>query len=598
MRGRSALLKGQVETAEHAFITAGDRFRAAGEGPAGLLLRALSWVPVLGNSPEAALAVARAGALAADAGATIAGTVADLPGGLSALAPAVGAIPIEPLVPLAAALSSAEADVAAALEAVRSSPRSFLIAPVAQARRLADDELSWLHSSLRSGALILEGLPRFLGEDETRRYFFAAQNPAELRGTGGVLGAFSILTVDDGRFEFSPFQPIQSLPIPQLSDVEPPSEEYAENYDRFRGDERFWLAINLTPDVPTASRAILAAYEVVTGTRLDGVVIADPFALQALLRVTGGTVIPRLGVRVTAANVVDLVTNEAFSLFPEPEVRKRVLGAVASGVFRDFIQRSNPSADDLLVLVRMLGEGHLLLYSTDPLMQEGLAGTPAGGTFGGAEGDFLSVIENSSGANKVHYYQDRSVGYSVELEPAGTAHATAEITLGNRAPTSGEPRYVLGPRPPYSSLPGESGQLVNVYCGAGCQLESAYRDGARVSVWTGMELGYRFYQDHSMTSSGETTELRMRWYLPEAWQGDDRGGFYRLTFRNQTTIRPTELTVEVWPPPGMSIVDASPGMNVDADQGTATWEGVPRRDLVLTITFQPPLPQRLWRTLT
>jgi len=89
---------------------------------------------------------------------------------------------------------------------------------------------------------------------------------------------------------------------------------------------------------------------------------------------------------------------------------------------------------------------------------------------------------------------------------------------------------------------------MNVYCGEGCQLESAYRDGSRISVWTGTELGRRFYQDHFSTPSGRTSELRMTWYLPEAWEGDDRGGTLPADLHDQTTIRPTELSVQIHAP--------------------------------------------------
>jgi hypothetical protein len=42
--------------------------------------------------------------------------------------------------------------------------------------------------------------PAFLGADGPRTYFFGAVNPAELRGGGGLLGAYSLLTVQDGHF--------------------------------------------------------------------------------------------------------------------------------------------------------------------------------------------------------------------------------------------------------------------------------------------------------------------------------------------------------------------------------------------------------------
>jgi len=583
--GRSELLAGNTSDGERSFVEARDGFEAAKAGAPGLVLRVTGWIPLLGRNPDTVTAIAEAGSRAANAGVILAHAVAELPGGLASLAPAGGAIPIERLTPLTDAVMRASDEVASALATVVRSPDSLLIGPVAEARSQAEEELGPLNDLLRSGSLLLEGLPRFLGQDEPRRYFFGAQNPAELRGTGGVIGAYSILTIEDGRFDLLPFRPIQSLPIPPLDAVPPPSAEYAENYDQFRGGERFWLAINLTPDFPTAAKAILNSYAVAEGAQLDGVIVADPFALEALLRVTGPTVIPGLKIRVDAANVVALTTNEAYSLFPDPEVRKAVLGSVASGVFEEFLHRPHSSLEDLKILVGAAAEGHILVYSSDPTMEQGLRGAAAGGAFQASAGDFLSVVENSSGANKVDFYQDRSVTYTVRLGPGGSAEATTEVRLTNNAPTTGQPRYVIGPHPGYTSEPGESGQLMNVYCGVGCQLESAYRDGTRIALWTGSELGHPFYQDYFRTLSGETSDLQLSLHLPNAWQQDGSGGVYRLTFLNQTTIRPAELTVEVDAPAGMHIIEASPSMQIEGD--SAVWTGTPGRRLELEVKFQP-----------
>jgi hypothetical protein len=596
-RGKTALVGGDATGAQRAFSVASDRFSSAADGPFAAILRSAGWVPVLGNTPRTVLDVADAGASAARAVATISGAVSDLPGGFTAFAPRGGIVAAEPFGSIEPALVDAERDMEHAVELVRSSPDDFLIGPVAEARRTAHDSLIRIQTALSSATSIVRGLPSFLGYDGVRHYFFAAQDPAELRGTGGVLGAFSILTVDHGRFSFGPFEPIQSLPIPPLDAVPPPSAEYAANYDRFRGGERFWLAMNLTPDTPTVGQAILSAYQVVSGDRLDGVMIADPFALRALLKVTGPTEVGELGIRVHAGNVVDMVSNEAFALFPkQPELRKRVLGDVAADVFDRFLAGTDVGPRDLVTLGHALWQGHLLVYSADAQMQVGLAETSAGGATPRAPGDFLAVIENSSGSNKVDYYEERSVAYSVQLEAEGSAHADAAVSFVNDAPSSGAPKYVLGPNPPYSRTAGEAGRLVNVYCGPGCVLESAHLDGERRSVGTGSELGHRFYQDAFSTPSGQTSHLAMRWFVRDAWAGDDRGGTYRLTFLNQTTIRPTHLAVTIHAPEGTSIVDASPGIRVDG--AVATWSGVPGRETELTVSFQVPLGVRLWRTIT
>ena len=80
-------------------------------------------------------------------------------------------------------------------------------------------------------------------------------------------------------------------------------------------------------------------------------------------------------------------------------------------------------------------------------MQEGLRRTPVGGALRplGADDDLVSVVVNSGAGSKVDFYQERNVGYRVELDDDGSASAELELTLRNHAPTSGQPPYVIGP---------------------------------------------------------------------------------------------------------------------------------------------------------
>ena len=51
-----------------------------------------------------------------------------------------------------------------------------------------------------------------------------------------------------------------------------------------------------------------------TGDRLDGVILADPFAEAALLQATGPVSIPGYDIEIDADNVVPFTTNEAFAV--------------------------------------------------------------------------------------------------------------------------------------------------------------------------------------------------------------------------------------------------------------------------------------------
>lgn len=591
-RGRAQLLTGDAASAAATFAEAHNDFAQAASGARTPWLRVIGWIPIVGRTPHAVSAIAAAGVQISQAGRDLATALNGLPGGISALAPTRQGVPIRRLRPLTEAFHRADTLTREALATLLHAPGSLLLGPVGRALRQAEQQVRSIHDLLHTGSLLLDGLPDFLGQNDARRYFFGAENPAELRGTGGLIGAYSILTIQQGRLHFTRFRPIQSLPLLRTDQVAPPNPDYARNYDQFRGGKRFWTAINVTPDFPSAAAAIENAYEKATGTRLDGVITADPFALSALLRVTGPTVVPGLKVHVDAANVVAFTTNRAYALFRDAPTRKRVLGSVAKGVFERFLRKRRIGLGRLKILANAASEGHVLIYSNDASMEAGLARTGLGGTLGAAPGDFFSVVVNSSAGDKVDYFQERNLTYSVDLGSGGSAVASADVQLTNHAPTSGQPRYVIGPI--LSNLQaGDSVPLVHMYCGTDCQLIRAMRNGAPVDLTSGTDLGHHFYQDYFKIPSGQMGDLRITLGLPHVWEGNNSGGTYRLTFLNQTTINPTRLRVEVRVPSGMHIAGTSDSMQVRGD--TAVWEGAPSRRLELEVSFQPSLPIRIWR---
>jgi hypothetical protein len=604
-RGRSELLAGDAAGATESFEQGRRLFTRATDQAGGPLLRAVSWIPVAGRTADAVSAIAGAGATTAEAARVLATALAEVPGGPASLAPAGGGFPLDLIPPLAEAANEADALMQDALSQLREAPDSLLIDPVASARRTAETQVNELNDKIHSASLLLGELPAFLGADGPRQYFFGAQNPAELRGTGGLIGAYSILTIDDGRFHFTHFTPVYSLSVPRPEDMAPPNADYARNYDRFRGGGRFWSAINVMPDFPSVSREILGAYEEATGERLDGVIVADPFALAALLESTGPIQLPGYDVEIEADNVVAFTTNEAYSLFTDPTIRKRILGDVAKAAFGRFVAQSSADLGDLQLLLRAATDRHILAYSEDPLMQEGLLGTPVAGSLvpSGADDGLLSVVVNSAAGSKVDFYQERDIRQSVVLGDDGSAASTLDLVLRNHAPTSGEPRYVIGPFHPGHVGPilnrlaaGDSVALVNVYCGADCVPKDARIDGAPIAARSPKDLGIRYVQAYYAIPSGQERSLQVSWDDPDAWEGNSSGGIYRLTFANQVTIRPSTVRIRIQPPDGMHIVSASSPMRIVG--GSAVYEGKAAARLDLDVAFAPALADRLWRNVT
>lgn len=593
-RGRNLLLAGEAEEARASFASARASFGQAADAARNPLLRAAGWIPILGRTPDAVRDLTEASVRVAEAGWGLAGAITDLPDGLGSLSPVKGRVPVEEFPPLTAAVGQAEEEARAAREIIEAAPGSLLLWPVGEARGEAEERVRSAHESLLAGSELMEGLPGFLGESETRRYFFGAENPAELRGTAGIMGAYSILTIRDGRFSFSPFRPVQNLPDFEPDQVTAPSEDYARNYNQF-GGAGFWLNINMTPDFPSAAQAIETSYEKATGARLDGVISADPFALEALLKVTGPARVPGLDVTVDADNVVAFTANEAFGQFPSQTERKLALGATAKEVFERFLNLPDPGVGHVKTLAKAAAAGHIKLYSNDEGMQEGFVRAGIAGSFEAPPGDFVSVVQNNGGGNKVDFFTDRTIDYSVRLEDGGEASSTTTVSLANGAPTSGQPKYVIGPFKGFSDA-GESVPILSVYCADECQIEGAELDGEPIDLNFGIELGHPFYRGSFGIPSGETAELRASASLGHVWDGNSSGGRYRLTFLNQPTIRPTEVSVEIEVPDGMHVTETSLPMQV-VENG-ARWTGIPGPRMEFEVEFQPSLPLRMWRNVT
>ena len=517
-----------------------------------------------------------------------------LPGGIDALAPTDGALPFEAFSSLAEPLEQARSETALAVEAIRSSPSGALPGPVADARRQALEQVEKVGHALNSWHAFALGLPEFAGGDGPRRYLFFAENPAEPRGTGGLWGAYSILRVNEGRLSFSGFRPVQTLRnLPP--DVAPaPNPDYRRNYDRW-GAPGYWLNMNMTPDFPSAARAALGTWEAIGREPLDGVLTADPITLKHLLDVTGAIRLSRPPLVVTEGNVVSLLSNRAFARFPDPAIRKALLGDVALAVFDRFL-----GLDGLVVPTAPcdgpIGRGRTSedLHRRSDRCKRPWSGAGLDSGLRPAGGDLLGVVVNAGAGGKVDFFAQRSVHHEVTLLPDSDSTATHHHHDRERRADVGA-----------AALRHRSCIAVEPATTSRCSRCSA----ADAAGWCGLNVtAIESTSSPALSWATPTTRttsrsrpkgtgvLTVRTETPGSWEGDASGGSYRLTILGQTTIRPTPANIRISAPDGMAFTTWSEGIQIR--NHTATWEGVLQGRLELEVSFEAPsLPVRLWRAI-
>jgi Protein of unknown function (DUF4012) len=567
-RGLGAVLDGDVAPAADALEAARAGFGQARARLSTPFTAPLAVVPVAGPNLRAVRDLATAGEAVADGGARITRTVADMPGGIAALAPSGGALPVAALAEVGVPVSEARVQLAAAAAALERVPASGLVGQVQDARAQLEEQLTPVRRTLDATEPLLRALPALLGGDGPRRYFLGAAQPSELRGSTGFIGAYAVLTLDQGRLGFSPFGAIQDLPTLPAGELEPPNPDFLSRYGAF-GGTGVWQNLNVSPDFPTTGRAIERLWERVNGERLDGTITVDPFALQALLALAGPTDVLGYG-QVDAGNVVQFVSYDAYGLFSDSEERKRLLGQVAAAALGGFLERGlAQGAEGALTALRTLGDvaraGHIRVHAADPEIQRALDAAGLSGALLDPEGDFFAPFLNGASGTKIDWFLQPALRYTVTPRPDGSARAEAVLTLDNGAPPGEQPGLVTGSN--VSRVPPGTNELyVGAYLATSGRLEAFRADDAPAEGAIESELGHPVVTSFETLAPGAVRTLSYRVVTDRAWQTSQGGGRYRLTLQRQPTIRPARLDLEVQAPDGMRVVAAGAPLQVEQDR--------------------------------
>jgi hypothetical protein len=295
----------------------------------------------------------------------------------------------------------------------------------------------WLFS--QSMTPLVPILPSLAGSEAPRRYLMAFQNSAEARGTGGILGAFAIITVDKGKIKFTNFESNSNLAL--LEDI--PIEMPAEFTRLYNDDPAYWPNSNLSPHFPYGAKIWLALWERQYGERLDGVMTFDPIALSYLLRATGPIMVN--GQEISSNNVVKVTLSDVYQEYERDNVARKTFLVNLIRAVSKVIQEKKVSNESLLLnLLHPINEHRMLVFSDDLKEQGQLEQSSLSGSIEEKQNnEYRLVVQNTSG-NKMDYYLERKLRIeSIQCSP--TKQTKVTFTLKNNVtPEMKLPSYVSG----------------------------------------------------------------------------------------------------------------------------------------------------------
>jgi hypothetical protein len=342
-------------------------------------------------------------------------------------------------------------------------------------------------SSNSSNALpAMEILQSALGANHSMRWLVVAQNPAESRGTGGIVGAYAIITAINGRLGIE-----QVGTDNNLHSLNAPPIDLGPDFNALYGtDPGIWQNTTLSPDFPSDAKIMAALWQKQSGERVDGVIAVDPFVLAAILKASG-PIDPPGGVEVNSANVVAESLSLAYQRFANQSERKLYLANLFGLTLKRLLTSGVSPVSLALDLRGPLSEKRILVWSGDTKLESEIRSVGiAGSLTTDGQNTYRVVVANTAG-NKMDYYLDRQVDLRVEsCKPQSRVRISARFLL-NVPKNERLVDYVAGRldlgKP--ASQGGSSSLRLSFYAPPGSTLDSIRIDGQVVGAAEGSEQG-------------------------------------------------------------------------------------------------------------
>jgi hypothetical protein len=427
------------------------------------------------------------------------------------------------LVASAADLGSAAAVLDSALRELDSLPAATWAGPVDHARAGFGTQLRAIAGYVDAGNRAARVLPTMLGVDGPKRYFIGLQNEAELRGTGGLPGAFAIAVADRGTVTFTHFDSDAALLPPGAGHVIRTGLDFGAGYLAAYGASQPTETIvdsNASPHFPYAAQIWAQMWEKVSGEHVDGALAVDPTVLGYFLAATGPVTLPG-AVVVSSDNVVSLTQRDEYAMFSDNQQRKDFLVEVLKAASTKLTSGAASARAITTSIVRASKEQRLLVWSSNVKIQVLLAQTSYAGAIPRTSQPFAALILNNAAAGKLDYYLVRTLTYH-RTGCGGIRDVRVTITLANNAPASGLSPYVtdrLDKEPPPDVKPGDNRTLLDYYATAGAQLQSVSLNGTPSTANVQNDLGHPIFRMDVELPRGTTQTIELHLSEP-AGAGD------------------------------------------------------------------------------
>ncbi len=405
---------------------------------------------------------------------------------------------------------------------------------------------------------VMSGLPQMLGMSGEKKYIVWFQNSNELRPTGGFIGSYALIKLENGKIKNIFIDDIYN-PDGQI-DIRNIKTEVPEPIKGFLGEETLYLRnSNWDPDFSKSARTFDDIYFKIKGETIDGYIAVDLQFVESLLRVTGPVFLSSYNEDITAENLDERAQYYSGFDYKDGSQDKKSFLAVLGGKMLESIFSLDKKDMSKLSeeVVKSLNQRHLQIHFSNNPVNAILKEKKWDGSLVDTDGDYLMVVNANLGGTKSNYYVENSMSYEVSsLTRDGVLRATLTLEYKNNSETDAWPG---GPYKDYVRVLSQSGAKLT---GAEIVFNNGKREDIFKNVITSNVGKYTSFETSFVLNPKNTVKLVLGYDLsPNASLSKDNG-VYNLKWQKQAGTDGDNVSFSFNPPFGSMLNGSSNNLEI------------------------------------
>lgn len=253
-----------------------------------------------------------------------------------------------------------------------------------------------------------------LGDKLPQRYLVLFQNIDEKRPTGGFIGSFAIIDINDGY--------VTKFDIHDVYDFDGRFHDYIEPPQELQSLTKTWRLrdSNYSPDFAVSAAKAEWFLQKEGGPSADHVIAIDQTLLVDIIEATGDLNLPGVSRPVSAADLNFLLSYIVESKIEGATTPKKILKDLKPAIIEK-IKNPQNLAKIAPILIKGIREKHIQMWSKNPEVQEFFEQYKLAGRIyqNKPREDYLNVIDINVGGNKSDKYIERKIEHITFINREG-----------------------------------------------------------------------------------------------------------------------------------------------------------------------------------